>query len=163
VAQNSVVSLPTPYDITPIPTIPWVPGWLAWLVLLAALAIGVVSALGRHARLRRTRRGDVVDMLLSEISSVAHLSHNDDAERLSHLVRRVVTYLSGIELSSLSPHELEAIATTASSPALQQTLFHLSQLEVGVYAPPNAQDSLPQVAQQLTRVLHEYVREARIP
>lgn len=154
-------SLPTPFDITDIPHIAWQPGASSWLVVGAMLVLAAFIVLMRSKRPKGPRNAKVVELLLSEIQKASAITSTNDAQRLSHLVRRVVEYLSDVELSSLSAGELEIMSKTATPDCLAQTLGSLAALESSVYAPPSAAMELSPTASALVSSLKEYVEWTR--
>jgi hypothetical protein len=154
-------AIPTPFDITAIPHIPWQPGRLEWMFLMAALALLALAAYYRNRPPAQPMRVTIVDLLLKDIELAAKMHSPDDIQRLSHLVRRVIEYLSNVEISSMSPGELESLSRSATPPSLSESLRCLAELEASVYAPPGEHQESGTYAATLVRALTEYVDVTR--
>ncbi len=154
-------AIPTPFDITPIPHIPWQPGRLEWLFLLAGLALFALAAYYRLRPRTEPMRVTIIDLLLKDIEQTAKVRSPDAIQRISHLVRRVIEYLSSVEISSMSPGELEVLSRSATPPSLSESLRCLAALEASVYAPPSELQESDILATTLVRALKEYVNVSR--
>jgi uncharacterized membrane protein len=156
-------SAPTPFDIVDIPHIPWQPGLKEWLILTLVFTLTVLVARWRTVRHHRRSRRGIVNLLLSDIESAARAGTARDVERISHLARRIVEFVSGAELSTLSPRELTSLAERSHSPHLQKILTQLAALEELVYEPPSAEHNQTITASsvRLAAALKEYVQEER--
>ena len=152
-----------PFDIVDLPHIPWQPGLREWLLLGGLFLTITLIVRFRTARHRRRSRAGVIKLLLADIESAAKSGTSRDIERISHLARRIVEYVSGDELSTLSPRELTRLAERSRSLSLQRTLLELASLEELVYEPPSAMHdrTIAETSIRLAATLREYVHEEK--
>jgi hypothetical protein len=160
-------TIPTPFDIIDPGPGALLPTGLAWLVLLAcmALALIVFALLQRRPRSLGIRR--TVRRLLDELNTAtAHVSSQQDIERVTRIARRIASLYSTIEVGPMSPTEIRLFADSLSqhadhaTRALSPVLLLLSDLEERAYAPCNslAEDhTLHETLQKLRSNLEEHV------
>jgi hypothetical protein len=160
-------TIPTPFDIIDPGPGAVLPTGLAWLVLLACmtLALVVFALLQRRPRPLPIRK--TVRRLLDDLNAAtAHVSSQQDIERITRIARRVASLYTTIEVGPMSPTEIRLFAASLSqhkddaARALSPLLLLLSDLEERAYAPYNSfrdDPTLHDALQKLRSNLEEYV------
>lgn len=156
-------AIPTPYDITDIPVVPWAPGSREWILVCGIALLGALIIFVTRRKNRSRKRTKVVDLFLQEVDHATRGGAPAQLERLAHLSRRIVEYMSQREISTLSPSELEQASKESSSPSLAIVLRELAEFEVSMYERPSPEhhDKTATSAERLARAVRVYVESAR--
>lgn len=138
--------IPTPFDIINPGPGALVPTGLAWAAL-AACALGVIAYISYRRRIPGAHSmQSTLLVLLDQLRSAASKSSVDcgdqhSFERVSRLVRRVLTPYMSVEVATMSCSELRSVAATLlissdeAETSLAPILSQLAELEEQAYAP----------------------------
>ena len=160
-------TIPTPFDIINPGPGALLPTGLAWLVLLGCMGIALIifALLQRRPKPLAIRK--TVRRLLDELNAAtAHISSQQDIERIMRIARRIVSFYTTIEISSMSCTEIRSFATSLSDHtddavrSLSPLLLLLSDVEERAYAPFNNLEDDPTlhgILQKLRSGLEEHV------
>jgi hypothetical protein len=148
-------ALPTPYDITPLPSLPVVPSLLVWaaLLLLSILVTLLIAGVPR----RRSRISDE-PAFAAALEQLRKFEHSTEAEAkrlaLSSLAaRRLLTTLTGVDLSSLTAAELLSYADLPK--ALKKVAESTAALESARFSPTLSSPQVTALIRQLAAELKE--------
>ena len=157
-----------PYDITDIPFFPYVPGWVLWAALLVAALLSNLLIRKLASRARKAPALDAYEIASAELqTSLKRLSDTtvesgnearSIAARAALMVRRFLSMVTGMELSTLSAAELMSSADSIGE-KYSSVLAELAALEDLRYNPAADKRSvaaaLSRVAELLARLRDE--------
>ena len=121
--------LPTPYDITGLPSLPVTPEWWWWLCMLATAAILVLLLRGVVTHSAASKPEQALKSALESLKAIAtsELSAKEQLAEGSLVARRFLSVLLGEETRSASPKELDQYVKT--SPDLGRAMTVIQRIE----------------------------------
>jgi len=121
--------LPTPYDITGLPSLPITPEWWWWLCILATASILVLLLRGLVTPSAAAKPEQALKSTLESLKEIAtsELSAKEQLAEGSLVARRFLTVLLGEETRSASPKELDHYVRT--SPDLGRAMTVIQRIE----------------------------------
>jgi hypothetical protein len=135
--------LPTPFDIAALPFFPWEPGRAAWILLAVALAAVVLGS--KWWSSRRDARSPIESAFAQVANHFSALLIREsppgaaDMERVSLLLRRLLSLCEHADIAGLTPTELSALAQKKAEPATRELLSALGSVDTDRYLPPSSQ------------------------
>ena len=146
-------ALPTPYDITPLPSLPVVPSLLVWAALLLLSILVTLLIAGAPRRRSRISDQPAFAAALEQLRKFEH-STGAEAERLalsSLVVRRLLTTLTGVDVSSLTAAEL--LSHAALPGTLRKVAESTAALEAARFSPTLSPPQVTSLIRQLAEEL----------
>lgn len=139
-----VTPIPTPFDLTALPPLPYQPQPSAWLMLiLMGLLAGAIALLAGRWRPGKAAPPDVTAQTIRRLGELeAQSTRNTDAGRraaaeASVIVRRLVSLVTDIKIESVTPAELEKLASSPNPGPIAAIIDELRELDAQRYSPEN--------------------------
>lgn len=147
-------AIPTPYDITGLPTLPLAPGWWWWIAILGSSLFIILILRGLSFRTLKPQAEEALNAALLSLKELGarEPSSKELLAEASLIVRRFLSVIIGEETRSASLRELDAYASAASN--LRGPIAVLKRIESLRFS----EEIPPDTAVQLFRELVDELR-----
>ncbi len=156
-------TLPTPYDITPLPFFAYEPGARDWLMVgvVTIVVLGVILFISRRSR--RNSTIEAISFALSELMALRRdgekVLSKDRLARASLIVKRLASSLLGAPIAQFSPNELRRYVESDLSAGSKQLLERILALDAYKYQPDTAELPPAAVLGELIALVEKLQRE----
>lgn len=146
------------YDITPIPDFPYEPDALFWLSLLAFLIL--FALITRTLSKKRYHAKFKANPLLLAKAELRKLNSKErlkpiDLAKVSRTLKRLIETQSSLELSTLSPDQLNSLCNEVNDPTLEDLIKILITLDLARYASTFDTEQIRDQLVEITKIIEE--------
>lgn len=148
-------AIPTPYDIASIAAIPFAPSMLAWgaLALLALIAIGILWARTQPEKVKVNVSESARRAITQSLRSLSDATLDQSIWHSSSALKRYVAATDATPIDTLTPEELEALASSARSKRSAALLPIVAALDAQRFSPTRSLEDTRTLLQRAEHIL----------
>jgi hypothetical protein len=151
-------TIPTPFDITPIPASPFAPSLFAWGILFIIFLV-VWFVIVWMSKRTKSIKLDIINESIKKLDLLPANSHtqanNQLVQQVAIILRRLLASLLSSEIENYSPNEILSLSESSSDSFNKSLLTIFFKLEELKFSPNISSTEINNHIKDLKRVLSE--------